>query len=154
MNWKNVLFLLRVERKSGRLVRGIKATRYKENSVLAYWPYWVSIIIGVLGGLLANYITSAVYANASEIPGIPSLNGAALGFFVTMPTLILIFSIVLTMLQQIQLSGVKATTQVMYWLPVTWQEHTLASVLANLLGWPVALVIGLTSGILVFSAIN
>ena len=96
MNWKNVLFLLRIERKSGRLVRGIKATRYKENSVLAYWPYWVSIIIGVLGGLLANYITSAVYANASEIPGIPSLNGAALGFFVTMPTLILILSIVLT----------------------------------------------------------
>ena len=154
MNWKNVLFLLRVERKSGRLVRGIKATRYKENSVLAYWPYWVSLIVGVLGGLLANFITSSVYANASEIPGIPSLNDAALGFFVTMPTLILIFSIVLTMLQQIQLSGVKATTQVMYWLPVTWQEHTLASVLANLLGFPICIVLGFASGLLVFAGFN
>ena len=154
MNWKNVLFLLRVERKSGRLVRGIKATRYKEKSVLAYWPYWVSLIIGVLGGLLANFITSAVYANASDIPGIPSLNVAALGFFVAMPTLILIFSIVLTMLQQIQLSGVKATTQVMYWLPVTWQEHTLASVLANLLGFPICIVLGFASGLLVFAGFN
>ena len=26
MNWKNVLYLLQVERKSGRLIRGIKAT--------------------------------------------------------------------------------------------------------------------------------
>ena len=32
MNWKNVLYLLRVERKSGRLIRGIKTTRYRENS--------------------------------------------------------------------------------------------------------------------------
>ena len=36
MNWKNVLFLLRVERKSGRLIRGIKATRYREHGILAY----------------------------------------------------------------------------------------------------------------------
>ena len=54
MNWKNVLYLLRVERKSGRLIRGIKATRYRENGFLAYWPYWVALIIGVLGGLIAN----------------------------------------------------------------------------------------------------
>jgi hypothetical protein len=154
MNWKNVLFLLRVERKSGRLIRGVKTTRYKENSVLAYWPYWVSIIIGVLGGLLANFIASTVYANASEIQGMPPLNDAALGFFVTMPTLVLIFSIVLTMLQQIQLSGVKTTTQVMYWLPMTWQEHTLASVLSNLLGFPLCIVLGFASGLLVFAGFN
>ena len=56
MNWKNVLRLLRVERKSGRLIRGIKATRYKENSFVAYWPYWVALILGVLGGFLADYV--------------------------------------------------------------------------------------------------
>ena len=42
----------------------------------------------------------------------------------------------------------------MYWLPVTWQEHTLASILANLLGWPAAVVVGLSSGLVVFSAFN
>ena len=44
MNWKNVLYLLQVERKSGRLIRGIKATHYRENSFIAYWPYWVAAI--------------------------------------------------------------------------------------------------------------
>ena len=155
MNWKNVLFLLRVERKSGRLIRGVKATRYRERGILAYWPYWLSAIIGVGGGLLANFIASLVYANADAIPGglIP-LSDATLGFFVAMPTLILVLSLVFTMFQQIQLSGVKATTQVMYWLPVTWQEHTLASILANLLGFPLAIVIGFASGVLVFAALN
>ena len=56
MNWKNVLYLLRVDRKSGRLIRGIKATRYKENSFLAYWPYWTAAIIGIVGGLLAGIL--------------------------------------------------------------------------------------------------
>ena len=49
MNWNNVLYLFRVERKSGRLIRGIKATRYKENLFIAYWPYWVAVILGVIG---------------------------------------------------------------------------------------------------------
>ena len=154
MNWKNVLFLLRVERKSGRLLRGVKATRYKENSVVAYWPYWVAAIIGILGGLLANFIVATVYADISAVPGLPPLSVAALGFFVSMPTLVLIFSVVLTMLQQIQISGVRATSQVMYWLPITWQEQTLASILANLLGFPFAIVIGFASGLLVFAGFN
>ena len=61
MNWKNVLYLFRVERKSGRLIRGIKATRYKENSFIAYWPYWIAAILGVLSGFFANYVVSLVY---------------------------------------------------------------------------------------------
>ncbi len=155
MNWKNVLFLLRVERKSGRLIRGIKATRYRENGILAYWPYWLAAVIGVLGGLLANFIATLVYSNTTAIPGgLPPLSDSALGFFVSMPTLILILSLVFTMFQQIQLSGIKKTSQVMYWLPVTWQEHTMASILANLFGLPIALVIGFTAGLLVFAAFN
>jgi hypothetical protein len=42
----------------------------------------------------------------------------------------------------------------MYGLPVTWQEHTLASILSNLLGLPIALVIGLSAGIVVFAVLN
>ena len=153
MNWKNVLFLLRVERKSGRLIRGIKATRYKENSFLAYWPYWVALIIGVLGGLIANYVVSGIYSG-QDITNLPSLRNGSLSVFVILPTVILIFSFVFTLLQQIQLAGIKATGQVMYWLPITWQEQTLASVLSNLLGLPIAFVIGIGSGMIVFAAFN
>ncbi len=155
MNWRNVLYLLRVERKSGRLVRGVKATRYRESGILAYWPYWVAAIIGVLTGLLANFIVASVYAEESVIPGgLPPIGDAAMGFFVSMPTLILILSLVFTMFQQIQLAGIKKSSQVMYHLPVTWQEHTLASILANLLGLPIALAIGFASGIIAFAALN
>jgi hypothetical protein len=153
MNWKNVLFLLRIERKSGRLIRGIKATRYKENSFLAYWPYWVALIIGVLGGLIANFVVSGIYSG-QDITNLPSLRTGSLSIFVILPTVILIFSFVFTLLQQIQLAGIKATGQVMYWLPITWQEQTLASVLSNLLGLPIAFVIGIGSGMIVFATFN
>jgi hypothetical protein len=156
MNWKNVLFLLRVERKSGRLVRGVKSTHYREHGILAYWPYWVAAIIGVVGGYIANIIAEAAYGafvtDSSLI--IPPLSEVANGTFVTVPTLILIVVIVFTMLQQIQLAGLKKSTQVMYWLPVTWREHTMASILANLLGFPIAIVIGASAGLIVFSAFN
>ena len=75
MNWKNVLFLLRVERKSGRLIRGVKTTKYRENRFLAYWPYWLALVIGVVAGLIANFVVSLVYSNPSSIPGLPPLNG-------------------------------------------------------------------------------
>jgi hypothetical protein len=151
MNWKNVFCLLRIERKSGRLIRGIKATRYRENGFIAYWPYWTAAIIGVIGGFIANLAISAIY---SEAKGLQPLNVEALGFFAVLPTLVLVASLIFTLLQQIQLSGIKASTQVMYWLPVTWQEHTVASILANLLGWPIAIVTGLTTGVVVFSVFH
>jgi hypothetical protein len=153
MNWKNVLFLLRIERKSGRLVRGIKTTRYRENSFLAYWPYWVALIIGVVGGLIANFIVSGIYSSQG-ISNLPSLTNGSMSVFVILPTVILIFSFVFTLLQQIQVAGIKATGQVMYWLPITWQEQTLASILSNLLGLPIAFVVGIGSGMIVFAAFN
>jgi len=153
MNWKNVLFLLRIERKSGRLVRGVKTTRYRENGFLAYWPYWVALIIGVVGGLIANLVVSGVYSDQA-LTNLPALTNGALSVFVILPTVILIFSFVFTLLQQIQLAGIKATGQVMYWLPITWQEQTLASILSNLLGLPIAFVIGIGSGTIVFAAFN
>ena len=154
MNWKNVLFLLRVERKSGRLIRGIKATRYRENAFLAYWPYWVALIIGVLAGLIANFVVSSVYSGPGAIPNLPPIVNGSLSVFVTLPTIVLVFSFVFTLLQQIQVAGIKAAGQVMYWLPITWQEQTMASILSNLLGLPIALVLGIGAGIIVFGAFN
>jgi hypothetical protein len=154
MNWKNVIYLMQVERKSGRLIRGAKTTRYKENKFLAYWPYWLALVVGILGGLIFNFIATLLYANPSDLPGLAPLPETSFMVFISLPTLVLIFSLVLTLLQQIQLSGVKASTQVMYWLPVTWQEHTFASILANLLGYPIGIVIAFASGTLVFSILN
>ena len=151
MNWKNILFLMRIERKSGRLLRGIKPTRYKENSFLANWPYWLAIIIGAVIGLLVGY---GFYAISSNTEAATSLQQGALGLFVSLPTLVLVYNIVLTLLQQIQRSGVKVTTQTPYWLPVTWQEHTMASILASLLGFPLASVLLIISGIIAFSVFS
>src|SRR4030042_11100 len=134
MNWKNVLSLMRVDRKSGRLVRGRKLTRYRENFFFAYWPYWVALGVGLAIGLLVGVVFNS--AATSDLSIQYEFQQYATSFFVSLPTLVLVYSLVFTLLQQIQKSGVKVSSQVPYWLPVTWQEHTLASVLASLLGFP------------------
>ncbi|MCW4054591.1 MAG: hypothetical protein NWE84_06700, partial [Candidatus Bathyarchaeota archaeon] len=149
MNWKNVFSLIQVERKSGRLIRGQKVTRYRENRFLAYWPYWVALGIGIAGGVLVGLIyDSTTMAN----PELFSLfQEGTLSVFFSMPTLVLVYSLVFTTMQQIRISGVKTSSQVPYWLPVTWQEHTMASILASLMGFPLASVVFITSVITVFS---
>ncbi|MCW4025674.1 MAG: hypothetical protein NWF01_11695 [Candidatus Bathyarchaeota archaeon] len=155
MNWKNILLLMQVERKSGRLLRGKKTTRYKENSFIAYWPYWTAIVIGVVAGIFANFVVASVYPSlTNEIPDLPNVQDGAVSIFVILPTIVLIFAVVLTMLQQFQLAGLKAASQMIYWLPVTWQEHTAASILANLFGFPMGIVLGMAAGVIAFSAFN
>ena len=153
MNWKNVFRLLQVERKSGRLIRGnIRFRWYSENVAVAYWPYWVAAILGALGGFFANFVAQGYYSSSLSA-GAKPLDVLAPNFYSVLPTIVLGISVVFTLFQQIQLAG-KASSQVMYWLPVTWEEHTLASILASLLGWPAAVVVGLSSGLIVFSAFN
>ena len=148
MNLKTVALLISVERKSGRLVRGQKVTRYKENKFLANWPYWLALAIGIGIGSLVSWF----YLASSSDPSMDLLfKEGALSFFVSLPTLVLIYSLIFTMMSQIQRSGIKATSQVPFWLPITWQEHTLASILANMLGFPLASILAFASGIIVFS---
>jgi hypothetical protein len=149
MNWKNVLNLMQVERKSGRLIRGQKRTKYSENRFLAYWPYWVALAVGIAGGVLAGVIYN--FATTADPELLTMFQEGTLSFFFSLPTLVLIYSLVFTMMQQIQRSGVKISSQVPYWLPVTWQEHTMASILASLMGLPLASVVFFTSIITVFS---
>jgi hypothetical protein len=149
MNWKNVLNLMQVERKSGRLIRGKKTTKYRENRFLAYWPYWLALALGIAGGVLAGVIYN--FATTSDPELLSLFQEGTLSLFFSLPTLVLVYSLVFTMMQQIRLSGVKTSSQVPYWLPVTWQEHTMASVLASLMGFPLASVVFITSVITVFS---
>ena len=71
MNWKNVAYLIRVDRKSGRLLRGKKLTKYRENRFLAYWVYWVALALGLAIGLavgvVSNYILAADQSLSSAI---------------------------------------------------------------------------------------
>ena len=101
MNWKNVLTLMQVDRKSGRLIRGRKVTKYRENKFLAYWPYWTALALGLAVGVIAW--AAYVFATASD----PALSGlfqqGALSLFLSLPTLVLVYNLVFTMMQQIQL---------------------------------------------------
>jgi hypothetical protein len=150
MNWKNVLILMQVDRKSGRLIRGRKLTRYHENRFLAYWPYWTALGVGIAAGLLSGVVYNIIAA--SDVSAIGDFKDAALSLFLSLPTLVLIYSVVFTLFQQIQRSGVRASSEVPYWLPVTWQEHTLASVLASLMGFPLASVVFIATAIITFSS--
>jgi hypothetical protein len=149
MNWKNVISLMQVDRKSGRLIRGRKVTRYHENRFFAYWPYWTALAIGLAAGFLAGFGYNAFAA--SDASAVSGFRDGALSLFFSLPTLVLVYSLVFTLLQQIQRSGVRAQAEVPYWLPVTWEEHTLASILASLSGFSLASVVFIATALMVFS---
>ena len=150
MNWKNVAHLIRVDRKSGRLIRGRRLTRFRESRFLPYLLYGGALALGLVIGVIVGFIYSGVSAVADpELMAL--LHQGLLSLFLSLPTLILIFSLVFTMMQQIQRSGVKFSVQAPYWLPITWGEHTLASTITNLLGFPLASVVSIGSAVIVVS---
>jgi len=143
MNWKNVLRLISVDVKAGRLIRGQRLRRYRERRVFQYLLYGGACVLGIVIGLVAGIFYTGVSDQALRDlfdQGITSL-------FLSFPTLVLIFSLVFTMMSQIQRMGVRSSLQPPYWLPITWEEHTLASTLANLIGFPLAFLILLSSAI-------
>lgn len=149
MNWKNVAHLIRVDMKSGRLIRGRKLTRYRESRVVTYLLYGGALTLGVIVGALVGVFYNTISPADSELQqvfqqGLPNI-------LLALPTLILIYSLVFTMMQQIQRAGVKFTVQAPYWLPITWEEHTLASILANVLGFILISIIFIGSAIIVVS---
>jgi hypothetical protein len=148
MNWKNVYRLMQIERKSARMLRGTKTTKFTENQIFTYLTYGLPIGIGVVAGVFAWLLANMLFDTVGEIQTLAS------GIFVVLPTFVLVASAVLTLLYQLQRSGVKLQAETPYWLPITWQEHTLASVLASLLGLPFGIVLLLVSAILIFSVFS
>jgi hypothetical protein len=149
MNWKRVRHLVNVDRKSGRLIRGQKLSRYAENRLLTYLIYSIAIALGLVVGIVAGLIYMQlgnvdVKLQASTYFGLENL-------LVSLPTIVLLYSLVFTTFQQIQRSGVSASSQPPYWLPITWEEHTLASILANLFGFPLASLFFITCAVLTVS---
>ena len=147
MNWKNVLRLISADVKSYRLVTGPRFRRFRENRFVTYALYIGACLFGTgIGWLVGSFYNGVID---------PQLRGLLLqgvvNLFVSLPTLTLLYGLVFTQIGQIQRIGVKASIQPLYWFPITWKEHTLASILANLLGVPLAITIFISSGVAVAS---
>ncbi len=134
MNWKIVAHLIRVDLKSGRLIRGGRLSGAFERRLLRYILYGGALVLGVAVGYAAGSFYNTISAIDPQSKGLIDL--VLLSLSLSLPTLVLIYSLVFTFMQQIQRSGARFTIQAPYWLPITWSEHTLASLIANLIGFP------------------
>jgi len=143
MNWHHVLKLISVDIKSGRLIRGQRLRRYRESRVLQYVMYGGSCLLGIAVGLLVGTVYSGV--TDPEMKTGLLLNVKVL--FIAAPTLVLTYSLIFTMMRQIQRAGITASIQPPYWLPITWGEHTLAAIVANLIGVQLAALLAIVSTI-------
>jgi len=143
MNWKTVLRLISVDIKAGRLIRGQRLRRYRERKIFQYLEYGGALFIGLAIGIGAG----SFYAGVADPELKEMFDQGARSLFLSLPSLALILSLVFTMMGQIQRMGVRFSLQPPYWLPITWEEHTLASTLANLIGIPLAFLILLSSAI-------
>ena len=120
-----------------------------ENKLLTYGLYGGAVALGIAVGALFGYFFSFVPPADSQLRN--TFQQGLLSIFFSVPTFILIFSLVFTMMQQIQRSGTKFSTQAPYWLPITWEEHTLASILSNLLGFPLIVTAFVSSALIAVS---
>jgi hypothetical protein len=146
MNWRNVLRLINVDVKAGRLVRGRTFRNYREKPVIQYLLYGGACVLGLAIGIGVGIFYSGIVDLELKALLFQSASLLLLSF----PTLVLVFNLVLTMMGQIQRMGVSLSLQPPFWLPITWSEHTLASTLATLLGIPLAFV--LFSSLAIFTA--
>ena len=147
MNWKNVVRLISIDIRSGRLIRGQRLRRYRESRIFQYLLYGGACVLGLAIGLAVGN-----FYNGMPDPELKRLfDEGARSLFPSLPTLILFSSMVFTMMGQIQRAGVRSSIQPPYWLPITWEEHTLASTLAHLIGVPLVSIILIGSAIIAFS---
>jgi len=129
------------------MIRGIKFRRFRENKAVTYALYIIACVLGLLVGLLVGNFYNGI--SGSSLKQLV-LEGAT-NLFVTLPTIALLYSLVFTQMSQIQRIGAKASIQPLYWFPITWKEHTLASILANLIGIPLIITVFICSTIFVAS---
>jgi hypothetical protein len=147
VNWRNVLRLISVDVKSGRLIRARSFRRYKERRIYQYLLYGGACAIGLLVGLaVGNFYSGLSVSDTKTL-----LHQTAQQLFISLPTIVLLYSLIFTMMGQIQRSGMKASIQLPYWLPITWGEHTLAAALAHIIGIPLASIVLFSTAIFSFS---
>jgi len=149
MKWKNVARLVSVDIKSGRLLRSREFRKYRESKFLTYLLYIGAVFVGIAIAL----VVSNVYAVTTDESVKQTIYSGIMALFLSFPSLIFIYSLVLTLMGQIQRMGIKVSIQPPYWLPITWSEHTLASIIAILLGIPLATLLLIGSAVAVLSIV-
>ena len=132
MKWKNVVRLVSVYTKSYRMLKKNRLRKYRESGWQSYALFAFICLAGVAIGLGAGFLISATGDMASA----DQLKDSVVSLFFTLPIMCILYSLVLTQLYQFQRAGAKASTQPVYWFPVTWGEHTMASVIAGMIGTP------------------
>ena len=147
MNWKNVLLLIGADTKSYRLVSGRRFRGFRESKIATYSLYIGALLLGSLIG----WIIGGFYSGMSDPQMKVLVLEGAISFFISFPTFALLYGLVFTQMSQIQRIGAKVSIQPLYWFPITWEEHTLASITANILGVPLAFTVFVASGITVAS---
>jgi hypothetical protein len=111
--------------------------------MVTYALYVGALVFGLLiGWIVANFYNGISDPTLKEL----FLRGAT-SLFTTLPTLALLYGLVFSQMGQMQRIGAKVSIQPLYWFPITWKEHTLASILANLIGWPLIITIFICSSI-------
>jgi hypothetical protein len=147
VNWKNVLLLISIETKSNRLVGGKRFRRFRENKAMKYALYFGASLLGsVIGWLFGNF-----YSGIQDIQTKNLFVQEMTIFFTSLPTIALLYGLVFTQIGQIRRIRMNISVQPLYWFPITWGEHTLASIAANILGVPLAITACVSFGIVVAS---
>ncbi len=126
MSLKNVLRLCGVYSKSSRLITGGKFRRYEDKKWLSYATYVVLLLFGAGFGALIALGISAIGGDRVQIQ-----DGAA-SIFVSLPIIGILYSLYFTQMNQVQRMGASSAIQPIYWFPLTWEEHTLASILTSM----------------------
>ncbi|MEM3697718.1 MAG: hypothetical protein QXQ94_09510, partial [Candidatus Bathyarchaeia archaeon] len=148
MNWKNVLRLVSVDVKASRMIRGTRFRRFRENKTVTYALYIGACLLGLLvGWFIGNF-----FAGITDLAFKQLVLEGATSLFITLPTIALLYGLVFTQMSQFQRIGAKVSIQPLYWFPITWQEHTLASILANIIGAPLIITVFICSSIITLSS--
>ena len=150
MNWQTIRHLINVEMKAGRLTRGQKLSNYNVSKTKrnTYLTYAAVLIIGLVIGSVVSWFYAT---QISDLTFLIIFDIAFASFQYSLPTIVLISSLIFIMMQQIQRSGARSINQAPYWLPITWKEHTIASILASLFGLPLLIVALISPAVLIVS---
>lgn len=147
MNFKKVFLLVKAEIKSYRLVSSERFRKFRENKFFIHFLYISACILGFLAGwMIGNFYSKIPDPSVKDM----FLQGVVL-FLISLPMVVVLTSLILTQINQFQRLGAKLSTQPLYWFPISWEEHTLASIIASILGVPLAFTLFLSLSILVAS---
>jgi hypothetical protein len=131
VNWKNVLRLYGVYHKSYRLIAKGRFRNYKDSRWKNYAGYALLLLIGAGLGMMIAAGLGMVWGDASP-DGQQSIRDGAAGIFVALPVIAVLYSLYFTQMNQVQRMARNTALQPIYWFPLSWEEHTLASVLIGM----------------------